>query len=114
MSLKRKGYKLVTKPLKTITNKDDGSSYRKANFDIEITFDARDMAHIYDTLVLFSGDSDFNYLIQKLKGMGKKVVVFSTRYHVAKELVNSCTHYYDIDKFRPDFDTSSLIVTAQI
>lgn len=102
MSLKRKGYKLITKPLKIINDKVDGSTHRKANFDVEIAFDARDMAHTYDTLILFSGDSDFNYLIQKLREMGKKVIVLSTRYHVAKELVYSCTHYYDIDKFERD------------
>ena len=102
MSLKRKGYKLITKPLKVITDKLDGSIRRKANFDVEIAFDARDMAHIYDTLILFSGDSDFNYLIQRLREMGKKVVVFSTRYHVAKELIYSCTHYYDINKFKQE------------
>ena len=103
MSLKRKGYILVTKPLKIISNMPGEPYVRKANFDVEITYDVRDVIHLFDTLILFSGDSDFNYLIQKVKRMGKKVLIFSTRYHVSKELIHSCTRYYDIKKFRQEF-----------
>jgi len=60
---------------------------RKANFDVEITIDVLEMIDKFDTLVLFSGDSDFDYLIRKLRAKGKRVIVISTKHHISKELI---------------------------
>ena len=99
--LKHIGIKLITKPLKVITLADRlRGDIRKANFDVEIALDARELMPNYDTLVLFSGDSDFDYLIRFLRQKGKKVVVISTKYHVAKELIASCNKYIDLKKLR--------------
>lgn len=77
--LKKAGYKLVTKHLKVITQLDkERGDVRKANFDVEITVDALLLSEAYDTLVLFSGDSDFDYLIKTLKNKGKKIIVISS------------------------------------
>jgi len=103
MSLKRRGYHLITKPIKEIKDKSSKDKFRKANFDVEITFDVLDHLSNFDTLILFSGDSDFDYLIRKIRQRGKKVLVFSTRYHISKELIASCTRYFDIRKFKDAF-----------
>jgi len=100
--LNRQGYKLITKPIKTITDRDKGER-RKADFDVEITADAMNILEKFDTLVLFSGDSDFDYLIKLLKSKNKKVIVISSKHHVAKELILSCTKYFDLRKFRDVF-----------
>ena len=56
--LKKNGYKLITKPLKIIkTPEIEKGDLRKANFDVEITFDILEMIGQFDTLVLFSGPS---------------------------------------------------------
>lgn len=97
--LKKMGFKLVTKPLKIIKV---GSTVRerKANFDVEIALDAYLLRQKYSTLVLFSGDSDLDYLVRLLRGRRKKVIVVSTRYHISKELIWSCDKYVDLRKLR--------------
>lgn len=92
--LRRAGFKLVTKKLKTIFIGED--CINKANFDVEITLDARNFMDKYDTLVLFSGDSDFEYLIKFLRMRNKKVIVISSRYHISKELIKCCNKYIDL------------------
>lgn len=116
--LKKNGYKLITKPLKIIkTPEIERGDIRKANFDVEITIDVLEMIDKFDTLVLFSGDSDFDYLIRKLRSKGKIVVVISTKHHISKELIASSNKYIDIKKLRsfierknknsPSFSTGS-------
>ncbi|KKU28439.1 MAG: hypothetical protein UX80_C0002G0070 [Candidatus Amesbacteria bacterium GW2011_GWA2_47_11b] len=97
--LKKTGYNLVTKPLKHILDKDR-HHMRKANFDVEITVGAMKRKNDFEIMVLFSGDSDFNYLIRELKTLGKKVIVVSMKYHVSKELVESSDKYIDITKIK--------------
>jgi uncharacterized LabA/DUF88 family protein len=99
--LKKNGYKLITKPLKIIkTPEIEQGDLRKANFDVEITFDILEMIGLFDTLVLFSGDSDFDYLIRRLRAKEKKVVVISTKYHISKELIENSSKYIDIKRMR--------------
>jgi len=99
--LKYQGFVLVTKPLKIIKHKDiEEGDLRKANFDVEITIDVMKRINKFDTLVLFSGDSDFDYLIRTLKGEGKNVIVISTKYHISKELILSSNKYIDLRKIR--------------
>lgn len=115
--LKKNGYKLVTKPLKIIKAPEiERGDIRKANFDVEITIDVLERIGDFDTLVLFSGDSDFNYLIKKLRTKGRQVIVISTKHHISKELIENSNKYIDIKKLRnlierknksPSFSTGS-------
>ena len=99
--LKKNGFVLITKPLKIIKQEDIlKDNLRKANFDVEIAVDALEKADKFDTLVLFSGDSDFDYLIKVLKNKNKKVMVISTKHHIAKELIMSSNKYVDLRKLR--------------
>ncbi len=99
--LKHLGIKLITKPLKVITKADEfKGDIRKANFDVEMALDARDLMDEYDTLVLFSGDSDFDYLVKLLRRAGKRVIVISTKHHVSRELIASCNKYLELKKLR--------------
>jgi len=108
---------LITKPLKIIKAPEiETGDIRKANFDVEITIDVLERVDKFDTLVLFSGDSDFDYLIRKLRAKGKNVIVVSTKHHISKELVESSNKYIDLKKLRslierknkgPSFSTGS-------
>jgi len=75
----------ITKPLKKIKISESKFIY-KCNFDVEITTDILLEKYSLDEMILFSGDSDFSYLIDKLKSMGKKVIVFSSKKTLSWEL----------------------------
>ncbi len=70
---------------------------------MEISVDAVFTKDDYDTFILFSGDSDFEYLLKFLKGRGKTTIVFSRFGHASKELIESCNQYWDIADFRHQF-----------
>ncbi len=99
--LKKTGYKLVTKPIKIIKNRDKKlGDIRKANFDVEITVEAMKRINEFNTMILFSGDSDFDYLVKELRKKGKLVVVVSFKHHVSKELIQSANYYFDLRKIK--------------
>ena len=94
--LKSQGFVLRTKPVKVIRTED--GNHRKANFDVEIAIDVVDKQRKFDTLLLFSGDSDFVALINYLHKRGKKAIVLSTRRNVATELLKSADEFIDLLK----------------
>lgn len=96
-------FKLITKPLKEYEDHTPDHPHRKANFDVEIAVDAVFSLDQYDTLILFSGDCDFEYLVKFLRGNGKVVIGFSRAGHIAKELPPALSHYFDIANFRSEF-----------
>lgn len=97
--LEKSGFKVVKKQLKFIKNKD-GSYLKKGNLDIELAIDAFRFRNEYKTLILFSGDSDFEYLLKLLKKDQKKIVVVSTGGHVSRELIRISDIYLDFKKIK--------------
>lgn len=95
-------FKLTTKPLKEYDDHTPEDPHRKANFDVEIAVDSTFSIDDFETLILFSGDCDFEYLIKFLRGHGKIVIGFSRSGHVAKELPPALSHYFDIADFRQE------------
>jgi uncharacterized LabA/DUF88 family protein len=83
--------------LKFIKNKN-GPFLKKGNLDIELALDAYRKKDEYETFVLFSGDSDFEYLLRLLKESEKRIIVISTRKHVSKELLLRADYYLDLKK----------------
>lgn len=51
-------------------------------------------------MMLFSGDSDFDYLLKELKKEGKRVIVVSMKYHVSRELIKRADVYIDLRKIK--------------
>ena len=79
-------YRVTSKEVKFI--KVPGvSDIPKGNLDIELALDAFRSRDTFDTFILFSGDSDFAYLLDLLKQDGKRVIVVSMRGHIARELI---------------------------
>lgn len=61
----------------------------KWNVDTEMWFDISQNIDKWDTLVLFSWDWDFLYIIKNLiERFSKQIVVVSTKWHIARELIN--------------------------
>lgn len=80
------GFTVTAKEVKFI-RLQGGEYAAKGSLDIELALDAYIQRDTYDTFLLFSGDSDFSYLLDLLKKEGKKVLVVSTRGHISKELI---------------------------
>lgn len=102
------GFYTFTKPLKKIKVSKHETSYLisktgyiyKANFDVEMTADILlDKSNI-DRIILFSGDSDFNYLIKKLRDRGQDVIVVSSKETVSWELKLAASKVIYFEKIR--------------
>lgn len=92
------GFKVRKKELKRIIiHGENGKTVmEKGDMDVEISVDASDCINSYDTMVLFSGDSDFLYLISYLRKRGKKVYIFSSKNNISNELRTAGDGYCDI------------------
>lgn len=98
------GFKVRTKDIKEISNYDEDGKFlgkiNKCNFDVEMTMDIIQQMEKYDTIFLWSGDSDFHTLMQYLKSKKKKVVVICTRDFVSGELKMNCDKYIPADSLK--------------
>lgn len=96
------GYRVRSKKIKFIkagnTAKEDG--FHKGNLDVELTMDVLETKESYDTLILISGDSDFEPLLQLMKmKYRKRCLVMATKYSISIELIK-CAKYIDLKKLR--------------
>lgn len=96
--LEKIGYTVIAKEVKFI-RLHGRHILPKGNLDVELALDAYRLCDSYDSLLLFSGDSDFAYLLDILKDKGKRVLVFSTRGHISKELLLRAK-YIDLRKLK--------------
>jgi uncharacterized LabA/DUF88 family protein len=71
------GFTLVTKPAKEYTDRDGRKRFR-GDMDMELAVDMLELAPRADHIVLFSGDSDFAYLVAAVQRRGVRVTVVST------------------------------------
>lgn len=81
----------------------------KGNMDVEITIDAVHHMKYYDLAVIFSGDSDFLALADYLMKNNKKVMVYSSKNNISKELKKKANHYADILEIKEDIWDKNLI-----
>ncbi len=93
-ALKHIGFAVKLKPY---IQRSDGSA--KGDWDVGITIDVMDTAKDVDTVVLLSGDGDFDLLMEKIK---KDYAVSAEVYGVpaltANSLINSASVYHRIDE----------------
>jgi len=76
----------ITKPLKLIKD-EKGKIIFKSNCDVEICVDILTKINEFDNLILFSGDSDFVYLLRILKEKyNKKIIIYSSRRTISWEI----------------------------
>ena len=71
------GYTMVTKPVRTFTNKS-GEKRQKGNMDIELAVDCMELVNHLDHFIIFSGDGDFIALVKALQRKGKRITIVST------------------------------------
>src|SRR3989338_7605986 len=101
---RKSGFRVRTKDIKEIDNFDDEGKFvgriRKCNFDIEMAMDMLLKIDKYDTVFLWSGDSDFHYLLQYLKSKKKKIVTICGRNFASEELRNSSDLFIPADPLK--------------
>ncbi|GLP95142.1 NYN domain-containing protein [Paraferrimonas sedimenticola] len=80
--------------LKPFIQRSDGSA--KGDWDVGITVDALEHSADVDTVVLVSGDGDFDILAQTLKNKGKRVEVYGVEALSANSLVATASQFFPI------------------
>ena len=93
-SLKHIGFTVKLKPY---IQRSDGSA--KGDWDVGITIDALEVAREVDTVVLLSGDGDFDLLLEKLnKDYGVSTEVYGVPAFTASSLINAASIYHRIEE----------------
>ena len=93
-ALKQIGFTVKLKPY---IQRSDGSA--KGDWDVGITIDVLEAAKNVDTVVLLSGDGDFDLLLQTIKkNYAVSVEVYGVPALTANSLVDSASVYYRIEE----------------
>lgn len=71
----------------------------KCNLDVEITKDLMLFMDSFDTLVFFSGDSDFVEILKFLRGKEKNIIIVCTRRFLSGELFRVADNFVNFKKF---------------
>jgi uncharacterized LabA/DUF88 family protein len=86
LRLKDFGYKLFLKPVK-MYEQDDGTTKRKANCDVDMTFHLMKQKDNFDRAVILSGDGDFLPVLKYLQNeKGKEVIILARGKRTAREI----------------------------
>lgn len=96
--LRKIGYKVRTKKVKFI-KLNNGKHVLKGNLDVEMALDTIDDIDDYQTAILLTGDSDFACVIDRVKKAGKRVIVMSTKGHIAIDLIKRAK-YINLKKLK--------------
>jgi len=71
---------------------------KKADWDVGITVDAIRISPSVDTIVLASGDGDFQQLVDYLRNQGKRVEIIAFGRSASSKLKDSADEFIDIEK----------------
>jgi uncharacterized LabA/DUF88 family protein len=93
-ALKHIGFTVKLKPY---IQRSDGSA--KGDWDVGIAIDVMDKAKDVDTVVLLSGDGDFDLLMERIKNdYAVSAEVYGVPALTANSLINSASVYHRIDE----------------
>lgn len=79
------GYKLKLKPIKTYLGEND-KPVKKANCDVDMTFDLMRLMEKYSGAIILSGDGDFVPVLSYLRHKGRKITVLARSERTAAEI----------------------------
>ena len=97
--LEYNGFTVFTKPAKDIIS-DAGEQYLKGNMDGEMIVDMMATSKSLDHIVIFSGDGDFRYAVQKIQEAGKRVTVVASDRSIANELKRQADSFVELEEMR--------------
>lgn len=93
-------YTVRVKTVKTVYDDKSGNPVQKCNLDIEMVIDLFDFIKSYDKAILFTGDGDFERVIQTLRTRGKLVDVVSCKGMIAREIANEANNVIYLEDHR--------------
>ncbi len=79
------GYKLRLKPVKIYLG-ENGSLVKKANCDVDMTFDLMRLMEKYSGAIILSGDGDFVPVLSYLQHKERKITILARAERTAKEI----------------------------
>ena len=85
LKLKKFGYELYLKPVK-LYKQDDGTTKRKANCDVDMTFYLMKEKDNFDRVIILSGDGDFLPVLKYLKNQVKEIIILARGPRTAREI----------------------------
>lgn len=85
LNLEKFGYNLKIKPVKTYKS-EDGRVEKKANCDVDMTFDIMRYMAQYKSLIALTGDGDFAPVFCYLKKQGRDIKILARGERTAREL----------------------------
>lgn len=85
LKLAQFGYLLQLKPVK-IFHESGGKISKKANCDVDMTFDLMRYMEDYSDVLVLSGDGDFAIVLKYLMKLGKKVTVLARGERTARDI----------------------------
>jgi len=83
--LEKFGYILKLKPVKTY-KQENGRLEKKANCDVDMTFDMMHLMEQYSCAIVLSGDGDFVVALKYLEGNRRKIIILARAERTAKEI----------------------------
>ena len=93
-ALKHIGFTIKLKPY---IQRSDGSA--KGDWDVGITIDVMELAKDVDTIILLSGDGDFDLLLEKIKkDYAVSAEVYGVSALTANSLINAASIYHPIEE----------------
>jgi uncharacterized LabA/DUF88 family protein len=85
LKLEKFGYKLFLRPVK-LYEQEDGTTKRKANCDVEMTFRLMLEREKLERAIVLSGDGDFLPVLKHLRETGKEIIILARGPRTAKEI----------------------------
>jgi len=85
LKLEEFGYELNLKPVKPY-KQEDGTTKRKANCDVDMTFHLMKEKNNFDRVVILSGDGDFLPVLKYLRNQEKEVIILARGARTAREI----------------------------
>lgn len=83
--LEKFGYTMILKPVK-MYDQEDGTTKRKANCDVDMTFYLMKEENNFDRVIILSGDGDFLPALKHLRSNSKEVLILARGPRTAREI----------------------------
>ena len=94
--LKLNGFTVVTKEVRNFNEMDTSTRSVRSSLDMEMAIDALDMSTHLDSVILCTGDGDFQPLVAALARRGKHVEVCGLREMTSTDLIAAADEYVDL------------------
>ncbi len=96
--LEKQGYEVRVKPLQVFK-----SGAKKGDWDVGLTIDVVRLLPLLDTVVVVSGDGDYQDLLDYLRGHGRRTEVISFGRTTSHKLIDEADEFIDMSKNKKKF-----------